>query len=144
MKGKNVEKCYKLYESAMARKVSSSICNIIISIASMLLDKTLPINDVKTLEMELNNYYILTSQLKNVCGYLSLKFSGFLAILSSSLIVARPIDFSKSLDKSLDKSLHKSLDGLDKSIEGLDKSLDGLEYSLEKALDKSLNDLASA
>ena len=72
MKGKDVEKFYKMYESAMASKVSSSICNSIISIASMLLDKTLPIHDVKTLEMELHNDYILTSQLRNVCGYLSL------------------------------------------------------------------------
>ena len=66
MKGKDVEKCYKMYESAMASKVSLSICNSVISIASMLLDMTLPIDDVKTLEMELNNDYILTSQLKNV------------------------------------------------------------------------------
>ena len=77
-----------------------------------------------------------------------------MAISSSSLIVARHIDFAKSLDKSLvgldnllDKSLDglgKSLDGLDNSLEGIDKSLDGLEYSLEKSLDKSLDDVASA
>ena len=93
MKGKDVEKCYKMYESAMASKVSSSICISVISIASMLLDNTLPIDEDKTLEMELNNDYILTSQLKNVGGYLSLKFGGFMAIWSSSLIVARHIDF---------------------------------------------------
>ena len=122
MKVKDVEKCYKMYESAISSKASLSICNSVISIAIMLLDKTLPIDDVKTLEMELNNDYILTSQLKNVGGYLSLKFGGFMAILSSSLILAWHIDFAKSLDKSLvglDNSLDKSLDGLDKSLDGL-------------------------
>ena len=124
-----------MYVSARASKVSLSIYNSVISIASMLLDNTLPIDDVKTLEIELNNDYILTSQLKNVGGYLSLKFGGLVAILSSSLIAARHTDFPKSLGNSLDKSL----DGLDKSLEGLDKPLDGLDYSLEKSIDNSLD-----
>ena len=36
MKGKDVEKCNKMYESDMASKISSTICNSVISIACML------------------------------------------------------------------------------------------------------------
>ena len=89
-------------------------CNSFISI---LLGKTLPINDVDKLELDLNNDYILISQLKNIGGYMSFKLCGFMEILSSTLIVAKHIDFNKkntldmSFDQSLDKSLDKSLHG---------------------------------
>ena len=96
MPNEELEKLYKIYESNLAGRISNTITDSVIMIATKLIDKTLPIDNVSELESDLKNDYLLISELKNIGGYMSLKFGRIMGFLSAGLITMKHIDFSKS------------------------------------------------
>ena len=73
---------YKIYELNYVNKVGEGIASSIICVYAKAINKVLPIDDVEKLESDLNNDYILTTELKNImcpvaktCGKLMSLFS---------------------------------------------------------------------
>ena len=62
---------YKIYELNYADKVSSSLSGIIISAYSYVINKVIPIDNVEKLQVDLNNSYLLSNELKNATGGLA-------------------------------------------------------------------------
>ena len=56
------------------------------------------IDEVKKLQEELNNDYIINQELSTLAGGLALRFSRFLALANTALITAKHIKFEKETD----------------------------------------------
>jgi hypothetical protein len=96
MSSEELEKLYKIYESNLAGRISNTITDSVIMIACKLLNRLLPIDNTNQLENDLKNDYLLVSELKNIGGYMSLKFGRIMGFLSAGLITMKHVDFSKS------------------------------------------------
>jgi len=107
MSNEELEKLYKIYESNLAGRVSTTLTDSVIMIACKLINKTLPIDNVNELENDLKNDYLLVSELKNIGGYMSLKFGRFMGFLSAGLITAKHIDLPKSKKQTAEISEQK-------------------------------------
>jgi len=82
MNSEQIEAYYKIYELNYADKISDNIIGGIVALYSRAVNKLLPIDDVEKLSEDLNNDYILRTELKNitagvaaVCGKLMSVFS---------------------------------------------------------------------
>ena len=57
-----------------------------------------PIDDVKELQKELKNDYIIHQELSSLAGGLALRFGRFLALANTALITTKHIKFKKGND----------------------------------------------
>ena len=57
-----MEAYYKIYKLNYASKINQNIVSTVIGIYAKAVNKVLPIDDVKKLEQDLNNDYILTNE----------------------------------------------------------------------------------
>ncbi len=71
MTSDEIEAYYKIYELNYANKVSSYLNGTIISLYSYAVNKVVPIDDIKMLQEDLNNSYILNNELRNITGGLA-------------------------------------------------------------------------
>ena len=60
---------------------------------SKVIGKVVQIDDVKSLQEELNTDYIITQELSTLAGGLALRFGRFLALANAALITAKHIKF---------------------------------------------------
>src|SRR6185436_7488211 len=63
-----VEAYYKIYELNYANKINENIISSIIGAYAKVVNRVLPIDDVRELERDLNNDYLLVQELKNITG----------------------------------------------------------------------------
>lgn len=99
-----IEAYYKIYELNYANKIGESIITSIIAGYSKIVNKVLPIDDVEKLQEDLNNDYILTSELKNITGTVAATCGKLMSLFSLSFITLKHINVQgKVLCKELCK-----------------------------------------
>jgi hypothetical protein len=99
-----IEAYYKIYELNYANKIGESIITGIIAAYSKVVNKVLPIDDVEKLQEDLNNDYILTSELKNITGTVAATCGKLMSLFSLSFITLKHINVQgKVLCKELCK-----------------------------------------
>jgi len=86
-----IDAYYKIYELNYANKVSESIITTVIAAYSKAINKVLPIDDVEKLQADLNNDYILTSELKVVTGTIAAACGKLMSLFSLGLITLKHI-----------------------------------------------------
>lgn len=86
-----IEAYYKIYELNYADKVNENIIQSIIGAYAKVVNRVLPIDDVKKLEQDLNNDYILMNELKNITGSIAATCGKFMSLFSLSFITFKHI-----------------------------------------------------
>ena len=86
-----VEAYYKIYELNYANKINENIISSIIGAYAKAVNRVLPIDDVRELERDLNNDYILTNELKNITGSVAATCGKFMSVFSLSFITFKHI-----------------------------------------------------
>ena len=99
---KDVMKYSKRYESYVGAKTTETLIDSFLAFSTKALGLVVPIKDVKALQDELKNDYIITKELSNLCGSISLRSGRFLAVANGFLITAKHIDFSDKHHPSCD------------------------------------------
>jgi hypothetical protein len=118
-----LEAYYKIYELNYANKIGESIITTIIGAYVKVVNKVLPIDDVDKLQVDLNNDYILTSELKNITGTIAATCGKLMSLFSLSFITMKHIKIqSKELCKEQPKELCKELCNDSKEISEVNQS----------------------
>lgn len=91
----DVKKFHKRYEAALASKTTDAVADSAIKLATKLLGLALPIDDVRQLQKDLSEDYIIAQELKITCGWLSLKCGKLMALASGALHIAQHIDLQE-------------------------------------------------
>ena len=106
---KDVEKYYKRYEAYAGNKTTESLIDSFLMLVSKGVGMVVSIDDVKELQKELKNDYIINSELSSFAGSLALRCGTWLAVANAALITTKHIVFNagKEPDKVLDKEPDK-------------------------------------
>ena len=96
MKPEHVKKYYAIYETAFNARVSENIVKNIVSLASKGMGYLLPIDSTSELSDDLNNDFLVNSELKKFGGILAYTYGPLLAAVSASLITAKHVDMNKN------------------------------------------------
>ena len=105
-----LEAYYKIYELNYANKIGENIVSGIIAAYSKIVNKVLPIDDVEKLQEDLNNDYILTSELKNITGTIAATCGKLMSVFSLSFITLKHIKLqAKELCKCNESTLESTL-----------------------------------
>ena len=83
----------KRYEAYIGNKTTESLIDSFIMLYSKGVGMVVSIDDVKALQEELNNDYIINQELSTLAGGLALRFGRFLALANTALITAKHIKF---------------------------------------------------
>ena len=100
MTREQIDAYYKIYELSYADKINDNIISGIIALYSRAVNKLLPIDDVEKLSEDLNNDYILTSELKNITVGVAAVCGKLLSVFSLGIITFKHV---KVLRKEHDK-----------------------------------------
>ena len=95
---KEVQKYSKRYEDYIGNKTTESLIDSFIILYSKGVGMVVSIDDVKMLQEELNNDYIINQELSTLAGGLALRFCKLLALANTALITARHITFEKQTE----------------------------------------------
>ena len=84
------------------------------------------IDDVRKLQEELNNYYIINQELSTLAGGLALRFGKLLALANAALITTKHIKFEKEhelikFEKEPESLTHPSRDSEGYPLEDFDE-----------------------
>ena len=90
---KDVQKYSKRYKAYIGNKTTESLIDSFIMLYSKGVGMVVSIDDVKKLQEELNNDYIINQKLSSLAGGLALRFGRFLALANTALITAKHIQF---------------------------------------------------
>ena len=90
---KDVQKYSKRYEAYIGNKTTESLIDSFIMLYSKGVGMVVSIDDVKALQKELNQDYIINQELSTLAGGLALRFGRFLALVNTALITAKHIKF---------------------------------------------------
>ena len=90
---KEVQKYSKRYEAYIGNKTTESLIDSFIMLYSKGVGMVVSIDDVKELQKELNQEYIINQELSTLAGGLALCFGRFLALANTALITAKHIKF---------------------------------------------------
>lgn len=101
-----IDAYYKIYELSHADKINDNIIEGIIALYSRAVNKLLPIDDVKKLSEDLNNDYILTSELKNITAGVAAVCGKLISVFSLGIITFKHV---KVLRKEHDNEQVKEL-----------------------------------
>src|SRR5215469_2374423 len=93
-----IEAYHKIYELNYANKINENIISSVIGAYAKVVNRVLPIDDVQKLEQDLNNDYILTSELKNITGSIAATCGKFMSLFSLSFITFKHIRVSTHSD----------------------------------------------
>ena len=92
---KDVQKYSKRYKAYIGNKTTESLTDSTIMLYSKGVGMVVSIDDVKKLQEELNNDYIINQELSSIAGGLVLRFGRLLAMANTALITAKHIKFEK-------------------------------------------------
>ena len=95
---KDVQKYCKRYEAYIGNKTTESLIDSAIMLFSKGVGMAVPIDDVKELQKELKNDYIIHQELSSLAGGLALRFGRLLALADTALITTKHIKFEKELE----------------------------------------------
>ena len=109
---KDVEKYYKRYEAYVSSKTSESPIDSALMLVCKGVGQVVDIDDVKELQRDLKNDYIINNALSSSAGSLALRCENWLAAANAALIITKHIVFNpnKEPDKEPDKKLDKEPD----------------------------------
>ena len=93
-----IEAYHKIYGLNYANKINENIISSVIGAYAKVVNRVLPIDDVQKLEQDLNNDYILTSELKNITGSIAATCGKFMSLFSLSFITFKHIRVSTHSD----------------------------------------------
>ena len=92
---KDVQKYSKRYEAYIGNRTTESLTDSFIMLYSKGIGMVVSIDDVKKLQEELNNDYIINQELSSLAGGLALRCGRLLAVANAALITAKHIKFEK-------------------------------------------------
>ena len=92
---KDVQKYSKRYEAYIGNKTTESLIDSALTLYSKGVGTVVSIDDVKKLQEELNNDYIINQELSTLAGGLALRFGRLLAVANAALITTKHIKFEK-------------------------------------------------
>ena len=121
---KDVQKYSKRYEAYIGNKTTESLIDSFIMLYSKGVGMVVSIDDVKELQKELNNDYIIKQELSTLAGGLALRFGRFLALANTALITAKHIKFEKETEYNAPPNTpttHPSKDSEGYPLEGFDE-----------------------
>ena len=95
------EKYYKRYEAYAGNKTTESLIDSFLMFVSKAVGMVVSIDDVKELQNDLKNDYIINSELSSFADSLALRCGTWLAVANAALITTKHIDFNA--DKEPDK-----------------------------------------
>ena len=114
---KDVQKYSKRYEAYIGNKTTESLIDSFIMLYSKGIGMVVSIDDVKKLQEELNNDYIINQELSSLAGGLAFRFGGLLALANTALITAKHIKF----EKKNEPLTHPTRDSEGYPLEGVDE-----------------------
>ena len=119
---KDVQKYYKKYEAYIGNKTTEALVDSFIMLYSRGIGKVVSIDDVKSLQEELNMNYIITQELATLAGGLALRFGRFLALANTALITAKHIKFeTPPTPPNTPTTTHPTRDSDGYPLEGIDE-----------------------
>ena len=89
------QKYSKRYEAYIGNKTTDSLIDSFIMLFTKGVGMVVSIDDVKELQKELKNDYIINQELSSLAGGLALRFGRLLALASTALITTKHIKFEK-------------------------------------------------
>ena len=98
---KDVQKYFKRYEAYVGNKTTESLTDSAIMLFSKGAGVVVSIDDVKELQKELKNDYIINQELSSFAGGLALRCGGWLALANAALITTKHINFEKEPEHDL-------------------------------------------
>ena len=121
---KDIQKYSKRYEAYIINKTTKSLIDSAIMLFSKGVGMAVPIDDVKELQKELKNDYIINQELSSLAGGLALRCGRGLALASAALITTRHINFKKEPEHDVPPPAlptHPSRDSEGYPLEGFDE-----------------------
>ena len=115
---KDVQKYSKRYEAYIGNKTNESLIDSFIMLYSKGIGMVVSIDDMKKLQEELNNDYIISQKLSSLAGGVALRFGRLLALANTALITAKQIKFEK---EDAPPPTHPSRDSEGYPLEGIDE-----------------------
>ena len=97
---KDVQKYFKRYEAYIGNKTTDSLIDSAIMLFSKGVGMVVSIDDVKELQKELKNDYIINQELSSLAGGLALRCGRWLALANAALITTKHIKFEKEPENS--------------------------------------------
>ena len=121
---KDVQKYYKRYEAYIGNKTTNSLIDSAIILFSKGVGMVVSIDDVKELQKELKNDYIINQELSSLAGSLALRCGRWLALANAALITTKHIKFEKEPENDAPPPTlptHPSRDSEGYLLEGFDE-----------------------
>ena len=118
---KDVQKYSKRYEAYIGNKTTEALIDSFIMLYSKGVGMVVSIDDVKELQKELNNDYIINQELSTLAGGLALRFGRFLALANTALITAKHIKFETPPTPPNTPTTHPTRDSKGYPLEGFDE-----------------------
>ena len=119
----DVQKYSKRYEAYIGNKTTESLIDSALMLYSKGVGMVVSIDDVKKLQEELNNDYIINQELSSLAGGLALRFGRLLAVANAVLITIKRIKFEKEPEDEQPPSppTHPTRDSEGYPLEGFDE-----------------------
>ena len=95
---KDVQKYSKRYESYIGNKTTKALVDSALMLLTKGVGMVVQVDDVKELQKELRNDYIINQGLSTLAGCLALRFVRFLALANADLITTKHMKFEKEND----------------------------------------------
>ena len=114
----------KRYEAYIGNKTTDSLIDSAVMLYSKGVGLVVSTDDVKKLQEELNNDYIINQELSTLAGGLALRCGRFLAQANTALITAKHIKFEKETEYDVPPNTpitHPTRDSEGYPLEGFDE-----------------------
>ena len=118
---KDVQKYSKRSESYIGNKTTEALIDSALMLLTKGVGMVVPIDDVKELQKELKNDYIINQELSTLAGGLALRFGRFLALANAALITTKHIKFEKENDYDAPPPNTPTRDSEGYPLEGFDE-----------------------
>ena len=121
---KDVQKYSKRYEAYIGNKTTDSLIDSFIMLFTKGVGMVVSNDDVKELQKELKNDYIINQELSSFAGGLALRFGRLLALANTALITRKHIKFEKEdalIKFEKDAPTHPTRDSEGYALEGVDE-----------------------
>ena len=124
---KDVQNYSKRYEAYIGNKTTDSLIDSALMLSTKGVGLVVSIDDVKELQKELKNDYIINQELSSLAGGLALRCDRWLAVANAALITTKHIKFEKETEYDIPLSppntpiTHPTRDSEGYPLEGFDE-----------------------
>ena len=95
---KDVQKYSKRYKAYIGNKTTDSLIDSVLMLLTKRVGLVVSIDDVKELQKEINNDYIINQKLSSLAGGLALRCGRWLALANAALVTTKHIKFEKETE----------------------------------------------